>query len=132
MLDISISTPAVVFPALSVLMLAYTNRFIAISKRTRALHAEYKESPSENIKAQILSLSKRLVYIRNTQTLGISGFLINILSIFFVLIGLSYVGTILFSVSLLFIVISLIICVLEIHLSVQAMRLLLNDDIMNS
>ncbi len=47
MFEITISTPALVFPALSVLMLAYTNRFIAVSKRVRSLHGEHKNNPQK-------------------------------------------------------------------------------------
>lgn len=128
MYEITISTPALVFPALSVLMLAYTNRFIAISKRVRALHAEHKNNPQKNLQRQIKSLHKRLMFIRNMQVLAIIGFLINMISIFLILINLANVATILFGISLLAIICSLIISVLEINMSVQAMSFELEED----
>ena len=128
MFEITISTPALVFPALSVLMLAYTNRFIAISKRVRALHAEHKNNPAKNLKKQIKSLHKRLMFIRNMQVLAITGFLINMISIFLILISLPKVATVLFGVGLLAIIGSLLISVLEINMSVQAMSFELEED----
>jgi len=128
MTEITISTPALVFPALSVLMLAYTNRFIAISKRVRALHAEHKNNPQKRLLKQIQSLHKRLLYIRNMQFMAISGFLINMVSIFLILIGQTMVATLLFGISLLCIIISLLVSVLEIHRSVQAMSYELESD----
>lgn len=128
MYEITISTPALVFPALSVLMLAYTNRFIAISKRVRALHSEHKNNPHKNLLKQIKSLHKRLMFIRNMQFLAISGFLINMVSIFLILINQPQAATLLFGISLLAIIASLIISVLEIQMSVQAMSFELEED----
>jgi hypothetical protein len=128
MYEITISTPALVFPALSVLMLAYTNRFIAISKRVRALHGEHKNNPQRNLAKQIKSLHRRLNYIRNMQFLAILGFLINMISIFLILVNQASIATILFGFSLIFIIASLIISMLEINMSVQAMSFELELD----
>ena len=128
MFEISISTPALVFPALTVLMLAYTNRFIAISKRVRALHTEHKENPTDRIYAQIQLLKKRLIYIRNMQTLAIVGFLINLVSMFFILLAIKTIGGILFAFSLAFITGSLVVSLYEIHISVNAMSIQLQED----
>lgn len=127
MTNITISTPALVFPALSVLILAYTNRFIAISRRVRALHSEHKENPNENILQQIMSLKKRLIYIRNTQTLAITGFSLNVFSMFLILIGFTKIATYIFAFSLLCIMGSLVVCLMEIYISVHAMSIALCD-----
>lgn len=89
---LEISTPALVFPALSVLMLAYTNRFIAISKRVRALHAEHHHNPSRNLYIQIKSLNKRMKYIRNMQICALSGFSSNIVSMGLIFFRIEYIG----------------------------------------
>lgn len=127
MTNITISTPALVFPALSVLILAYTNRFIAISRRVRALHSEHQANPNENILQQILSLKKRLIYIRNTQTLAITGFSLNVFSMFLILIGFTKIATYIFAFSLLCIMGSLVVCLMEIYISVHAMNIALCD-----
>lgn len=127
MLDIS--TPALVFPALSVLMLAYTNRFIAISKRVRALHAEHRSNPTKKLHTQIKSLNKRMKYIRNMQICALSGFSSNILSIGCIFLGFDKAAIALFALGLTLVFCSLIICILEIYISVQAMSVLLEEDL---
>ncbi len=125
---LEISTPALVFPALSVLMLAYTNRFIAISKRVRALHAEHHHNPSRNLYIQIKSLNKRMKYIRNMQICALSGFSSNIVSMGLIFFGLNTLAIYLFGLGLSLVFASLIICILEIYISVQAMSVLLEED----
>lgn len=125
---LSISTPALVFPALSVLMLAYTNKFIAISKRVRALHAEHRSNPSENIKEQITLLSKRMSYIQNMQIAALSGFSANILSIGCILLSLHTAALILFVLGLVLVFASLVICIIEIYHSTRVLTLLLEED----
>lgn len=125
---LEISTPALVFPALSVLMLAYTNRFIAISKRVRALHAEHHNNPTRNLHKQIKSLGKRMKYIRNMQICALSGFSSNILSMALIFFGLNTFAIYLFGLGLALVFCSLIICIMEIYISVQAMSVLLEED----
>jgi hypothetical protein len=125
---IDISTPAIVFPALSVLMLAYTNRFIAISKRVRSLHEEYLSESSQVIYRQISVMHKRLTYIRNMQILAIFGFLINVISIFLILLNIEVIATYMFATSLIFIAASLGVAMLEIYHSVNALSLQLDED----
>ena len=125
---IDISTPAIVFPALSVLMLAYTNRFIAISKRVRSLHEEYLSESSQVIYRQISVMHKRLNYIRNMQILAIFGFLINVISIFLILLNIEVIATYMFATSLIFIAASLGVAMLEIYHSVNALSLQLDED----
>jgi hypothetical protein len=78
---ISINTPALLFPAITLLMLAYTNRFLALSTLIRNLHAQYKQSPADHpqIKDQIRNLSKRLVLIKRMQASGHQLFLLRAL-----------------------------------------------------
>lgn len=125
---LEISTPALVFPALSVLMLAYTNKFIAISKRVRALHSEHQENPSPKIHNQIKIMIKRMSYIRNMQITALSGFSSNLVSIALIFIGLNTMALVFFSLGLLLVFISLIICIIEIYTSTETMALLLEDD----
>lgn len=125
---LTLSTPAIVFPALSVLMLAYTNKFIAISKRTRALHAEHVNNPKKNLIDQINLLLRRMKYIRNMQISALLGFSINILSILLIFLELNGVATIFFIVGLLFVFISLVICIIEIYISSGIMSILLEED----
>lgn len=125
---LEISTPALVFPALSVLMLAYTNKFIAISKRVRTLHSDHQLNPSPKIHSQIKVMLKRMSYIRNMQITALSGFSSNLLSIAFIFMGFNTIALIFFTLGLLLVLISLIICIIEIYTSTETMALLLEDD----
>lgn len=71
-MQISLTTPALLFPAISLLLLAYTNRFLALASLIRNLHARYMGEKDIKIKAQISNLRKRVILIRNMQLLGIS------------------------------------------------------------
>lgn len=126
---LEISTPALVFPALSVLMLAYTNRFIAISKRMRALHAEHKKNPTEKLHIQIKSLNKRMKYIRNMQICALSGFSSNIIAIGCIFLSFKEAAVAFFGLGLTLVFCSLVICIMEIYISVQAMSVLLEEDL---
>jgi hypothetical protein len=59
-MDISINTPALLFPAVTLLMLAYTNRFNTLATIIRNLHGKYQNERSENLLAQIANLRYRV------------------------------------------------------------------------
>lgn len=126
---IELSTPSVVFQAMSIMILAYTNRFIAISKRVRALHAEYQQSPNVSLANQIRLLKKRLILIRNMQATAIIGFLCSVLSIGALFLSYTNIGNIFFGLALICLAISLMFCFTDIYLSVRAMKILLDDDL---
>ena len=84
-MDISINTPALLFPAVSLVLLAYTNRFLALSNRVRSLHDKYliNPTPNKSIHQQIKNLRYRLKLIKNMQTFGVLTFITSIFCIFF-------------------------------------------------
>lgn len=128
MKEFTLNIPALLFPALSLLMIAYTTRFLGIANVVRALHKEHEENPSKKIAGQIRNLRKRLSYIRNMQAFAIAGFTSNIISMFMVLINQQGVAIVLFGLSLLLLIISLIYCFLEIYTSVGALTIQLSQD----
>jgi hypothetical protein len=71
-MEITLTTPAILFPAVSLLMLAYTNRFLAIASIIRVLHSRYKAEGNAVVRRQIENLRARLGLIRKMQTFGIS------------------------------------------------------------
>ncbi|MFM7234833.1 MAG: DUF2721 domain-containing protein [Flavobacteriales bacterium] len=84
-MDININTPALLFPAISLIMLAYTNRFLALANVVRNLHDRYHQlddSKKPLIHAQIKNLRSRMRIIRNMQILGVSSFIIAILCMY--------------------------------------------------
>ena len=75
-MELSINTPALLFPAISLVMLAYTNRFLSLSNRVRNLHDKYAAHEQKVIiLGQIKNLKYRLKLIKRMQTLGVLSFL---------------------------------------------------------
>lgn len=122
-MELTLTTPALLFPTISLLLLAYTNRFLAIANVIRGLHARYESHPSENILGQIDSLRQRVKLIRNMQALGISSLFLCVLSMMIVYVGWQDGAKLIFGVSLLLLLVSLGFSFREIQLSVNALNL---------
>jgi len=127
-MDISINTPALLFPAISLVMLAYTNRFLALSSRVRSLHDKYQNHEQKHIiHGQIKNLRYRLKLIKNMQALGVITFLSCILCMFFIYQQYTLAANIVFAFSLISFSASLALSLLEIQLSTKALELELSD-----
>ena len=126
-MQISLTTPALLFPAVSLLLVAYTNRFLALGSRIRTLHAQYKSTPDDILSSQIVILKKRVVLIRNMQFLGVASLFLCVLCMFILFGGKLMLGKIVFGISLLFMLGSLAISLQEILISMQALNIELSD-----
>lgn len=126
-MELTIQTPALLFPALSLLLLAYTNKFLSIASLIRKLINDYEENHLTTTVSQIRSLRRRLWLIRWMQTFGVSSILCCVVTMFLIYEGHQIAARILFAVSLALMIISLIITILEIYLSAGALRVLLKD-----
>ncbi len=128
-MDISINTPALLFPAISLIMLAYTNRFLALSSRIRQLHEKYTASDSQKvtIHGQIKNLRYRLKLIKNMQALGVCTFIGAILTMYLIYVQVFYIAEWTFALSLLLFSSSLALSFLEIQLSTKALEIELSD-----
>lgn len=126
-MNVSLTTPALLFPAISLLLLAYTNRFLTIAGLIRNLYKVYKESPSKSIKAQISNLRKRVNLIRNMQVFGILSLFLCVLSMFLIYEELQFYGSLIFGISLVLLMISLVLSIIEIQISVKALNIQLSD-----
>lgn len=127
-MDITLSTPALLFPAITLLLLAYTNRFLAIATLIRNLHKNFKENPSSKIiGGQLANLRKRLTLIKSMQLFGIISLFLCIASMFTFYIGLQKYGDLGFGASLLSMLVSLTICLQEIFISTKALEIELSD-----
>lgn len=135
--QLTLTTPALLFSAISLLLLAYTNRFLAYANVVRTLHARYKENrrelehgegnPNGLIVGQIQNLRKRLVLTRTMQLLGIGSLLLCVLCMFLIYIDLQLTAEIIFGIALVLLIISLGISIREIQISVKALDLHLSD-----
>ena len=127
-MELSITTPALLFPAISLLMLAYTNRFLAISNLIRNLHDKYKKEPEEkHIVQQIRNLRARIRLIRSMQASGIVSFLLCMVCMFCIFMQWNEAAFIIFAISIVALVISLLLSLTEITLSMRALELELSD-----
>ncbi len=127
-MDITINTPALLFPAISLIMLAYTNRFLALANRVRVLHNQYdKHEQPLIIHGQIKNLRYRLKLIKNMQALGVVTFLSSIICMYFIYIQWMVMAHWVFALSLLFFSASLTLSLVEIQLSTKALELELSD-----
>jgi len=127
-MELSVNIPDLFFPAISLIMLAYTNRFLALSNRVRALHDEYKKQQDRLIIfRQIKNLKYRIKLIQRMQTYGVAALLLSLLSMFFIFIQFQYIAKCIFAVSLIAFSISIFFSLVEIRLSTKAIELELSD-----
>ena len=127
-MEISINTPALLFPAISLLMLAYTNRFLALASLIRNLHANYAtHTNKQGVLQQIKNLRLRLRLIRAMQFFGILSLILCVFSMFFVYEQFTMWANSLFALSLVAMLVSLFLSLSEIQISTKALEIELSD-----
>ena len=126
-MDITLTTPALVFPAVTFLLIAYTNRFLALGARIRNLHDRYRVTPDDVLWGQIKIMRRRVVLIRNMQACGVAGLFGCVVCMLFLFASWQVAGKIVFVASLLLLLASLAISFREILLSVEALNLELSS-----
>jgi len=126
-MDISLTTPSLLFPTVSLLMLAYTNRFLTLASIIRNLHARYKDEDDENLLGQIANLRYRVYLIRNMQIAGVLSLLFCVVSMFALFAGWIAGGQWSFVIALILMIVSMLISLRELMVSVGALDLLLVD-----
>ena len=126
-MEINLTTPALLFPAISLLLLAYTNRFLTIATLIRSLHSKYKEEPDELVWGQIKNLRLRVKLIRNMQGLGVLSLLLCVVCMFVIFAGNLPLAEIIFGISLILLIVSLAVSAWEIQISVKALNIQLSD-----
>ena len=128
-MQISINTPALLFPAITLLMLAYTNRFLSLATLIRKLHSRYQDSPADKhlLKAQIKNLRRRLSLIKQMQAGGILSFFLCVLCMLFIYFELDIWAYGVFALSLVVLLVSLALSLEEIYISTRALEIELRD-----
>jgi len=125
--ELTLTTPALLFSAISLIMLAYTNRFLAYAAVIRNLHDKYLEKMDESLIQQIKNLKLRLNLTRWMQIFGITSLLLCVLTMFLIYIDQHVVAIWVFGIALILLIISLALLIKEIHISAQALKLHLSD-----
>ncbi|HMZ88579.1 MAG TPA: DUF2721 domain-containing protein [Chitinophagales bacterium] len=127
-MDITINTPALLFPAISLVMLAYTNRFMALSSVVRKLHDEYEANRSnKNLPLQIRNLQFRIKLVRRMQFFGVTSFIVALISMYLIYVDNLQMAHITFATAMLLFACSLVISLIEIMKSTNALELELSD-----
>jgi len=124
-MDFSLGTPALLFPTVSLLLLAYTNRFLTLATIIRSLHDRYKNDQNDNLLGQIANLRFRVYLIRNMQIFGVLSLLFCVISMFALFAGWVTGGQWSFAIALLLMIVSMLISLRELQISVGALDLLL-------
>jgi len=128
-MSLDITTPALLFPAITLLLLAYTNRFVALATLARGLRKRYKESSevSTTVLGQIKNLKARLLLIRNMQAFGIASFISCVSSMVLMYLGRQLLADYIFGLSLFLLLGSLILSFVETQISTRAINIELSD-----
>lgn len=127
MQELTLVTPTFLFSAVSLILLAYTNRFLSYAQLVRTLKDKYMEEQSVLTKAQIENLKKRLTLTRNMQIFGAGSLLLCVVTMFLIYIELQFISVIIFGIALLLLIISLGLSVWEMLLSTKSLKIYLSD-----
>ncbi len=125
--ELTLATPALLFSAVSLILLAYTNRFLSYAQLIRTLDGLHREHPSQVTRAQIDNLRRRLHLTRSMQTLGVVSLLLCVVTMFLIYVGWQQPAAWLFGAALLLLIGSLGVSVREIGISVRALEIRLRD-----
>lgn len=126
-MTLTIDTPALLFSATSLILLAYTNRFLTIAQIVRSLKKTYDEKENKSILIEIANLNLRLTLIRYMQLAGVLSLFLSVFAMLVLFFEYQMPGIILFGGSLLMLLISLGISFWEISISVKALQVHLKD-----
>jgi len=120
--ELTLTTPSILFSAISLIMLAYTNRFVAYASVIRNLKTEHENNPTTITQRQIDNLRRRLYLIRSMQIYGVMSLLLCVICTLFIYVGWQISAVYIFVIALLLLVISLGLSVKELLISVRALE----------
>jgi hypothetical protein len=126
-MELTISTPALLFSTVSLLMIAFTNRFLAISSLIRDLHEKFRTNPETVYVDQIRNLHRRLRLIRNIQILAVLSLLVSAVSMALIFWNNQLLASYLFGLALVLQISALVVSVVEISISINALQIELSD-----
>lgn len=125
--ELTLTTPTLLFSAVSLILLAYTNRFLSYAQLIRTLKEHHVQNPSKVTRAQIDNLRHRLRLTRTMQVLGVTSLFLCVVTMFLIYIGLQALSGWVFGIALLLLIGSLGVSILEIQISVRALEIHLHD-----
>ncbi len=126
-MEITLNTPALLFPAMSLILLAYNNRFMTVANLIRSLHTRWLDEKTEHIASQIANLRLRIRLIRDMQAVGILAMFGCVLCMYLVFKEYQAAAIYVFGGSLVLLLGSLTLSIWEIFISTRALNLELRD-----
>ncbi len=126
-MQLTLSIPALLFPAISLSMLAYNARYLAIAALIRQLHKQYQEKASRGLGIQVRQLERRLKIIKNMQAVAILSFLFSAITMFLIYIEQEFWANLIFGISLFALMVSLVLSLIEVQLSTNSLTIQLAD-----
>ena len=126
-MELTLGIPALLFPAISLTMLAYNARYLAIAALIRQLHQKFEETGSKSVGLQVKKLKKRLTIIKNMQATAIFSFLLAVITMSLIYVQLTFWANLVFGISLLALMISLVLSFIEVQLSTKALEIQLKN-----
>lgn len=126
-MQLSLETPALLFSATSLILLAYTNRFLTIAGIVRGLKKNYEENQTKSILLEIKNLNLRLTLIRHMQMYGVLSLFFSVFALTLLFFKIEDWAVYMFGLSLLLMLASLAVSFWEISISVRALRVHLSD-----
>jgi hypothetical protein len=126
-MNLPIETPALLFSATSLILLAYTNRFLTIAQIVRGLKKTYDQEHTKGILLQIKNLNLRLTLIRYMQLFGVMCLFLSVFAMLLLFLDQELIGNYLFGGRMVCLLFSLALSFWEISISVDALRVHLSD-----
>lgn len=126
-MELTLSIPALLFPAISLSMLAYNARYLAIAALIRQLHRQYREKATAKLGKQVRLLQRRLEIIKQMQAAAILSFLLSALSMLLIYVQWMFWANLFFGISLLALIVSLLLSFIDVQLSTRALGIQLSD-----
>jgi Trk-type K+ transport system membrane component len=126
-MELSIGTPALLFSTVSLLMIAFTNRFMSMASLIRDLHKKFQKNPDEAIVMQIDNLRIRMKLIQRMQIIAIISLILSVICMFLLFMNEQLIARWFFGVGLLGMSIALALSAWEITISTKALEVELSD-----
>lgn len=126
-MEFNFATPALLFSAISLIILAFTNRFHALAILLREIHQRWTQDPNEVLAAQMRNLMTRIRIIQRMQILGVAAFLAGVLSMIFLFFKMGLAAELAFGAGLALLALSLALSIRELSISVKSLDILMKD-----
>ena len=120
---LTITMPAILFPAISLILLAYTVKLIHLGGLVRTMKSQYMQSHNQALLSQLANLRKRIYLIRDMQALGIGSFIFSVFCMLLLFVGYLEIAKYSFGVSLVLLLIALYLSFREIYISAAALKI---------